>query len=153
MENIKMNKLETQLGMKFAKANSRLTRMILFNFAQTNNQDTCFHCRKKIESVDGFSIEHKIPWIDSIDPIKTFFDLNNIAFSHLACNMKAARRHRKYFTVEEEKEAGRRKTAEHRKRLDACCDNCRAIVHKRNSLRKDYPCLNNNAYLVKRKAA
>ncbi len=37
-----------------------------------------------------FSIEHKIPWQSAEDPKESFFDLDNIAFSHLKCNIKAA---------------------------------------------------------------
>jgi hypothetical protein len=32
------------------------------------------------------SIEHKESWMNSNTPIKKFFDLNNIAFSHKNCN-------------------------------------------------------------------
>jgi hypothetical protein len=44
-----------------------------------------------MESEKELSIEHKIPWLDSEDPKDLFFNLNNIAFSHLTCNVKAAR--------------------------------------------------------------
>lgn len=36
-------------------------------------------------------IEHKIPWLDSDKPKELFFDLENIGFSHLSCNIKARR--------------------------------------------------------------
>jgi len=41
------------------------------------------------------SIEHITPYLDSDDPKKLFFDLNNIAFSHLKCNSGAARQTKK----------------------------------------------------------
>jgi len=41
---------------------------------------------------ENFTIEHKVPWLDSEDPVKMFFDLDNIAFSHHKCNV-AERRH------------------------------------------------------------
>ena len=30
-----------------------------------------------------------MPWLDSINPKESFFDINNIAFSHLSCNVGA----------------------------------------------------------------
>lgn len=54
--------------------------------------DNCFQCGEPIETVEDFSIEHKVPWLDSEDPVKMFFDLTNVAFSHISCNVKAARR-------------------------------------------------------------
>jgi len=57
-------------------------------------------------SRDTFSIEHKIPWLDSSDPVGLYFDLNNISFSHHSCNVRAARRpNKKYFSEEEKREA------------------------------------------------
>lgn len=41
---------------------------------------------------ETFSIEHLVPWLDSNNPIELYFDLDNISFSHLSCNIKAARR-------------------------------------------------------------
>lgn len=43
-------------------------------------------------SRENFSVEHKIPWLDSENPVKLYFDLDNIAFSHLSCNIGAGRR-------------------------------------------------------------
>jgi hypothetical protein len=44
----------------------------------------CFKCGNRIEIVDDLSIEHKVPW-EGTD-VKLFWDIDNIAFSHLACN-------------------------------------------------------------------
>lgn len=61
---------------------------------------------KKIETVKELSIEQKTPWLDSENPVSVFFDLNNIAFSHLKCNIADRRKtNKKYFTVEELKTA------------------------------------------------
>lgn len=51
----------------------------------------CHQCGSEIENEQNLSIEHKEPWLDSDDPVGKFFDLDNIAFSHLACNCGAAR--------------------------------------------------------------
>ena len=107
------NKKKTeQLGMSHGTATHRLRKHIMFKFVQMQGCDICFQCGEKIESVDHLSVEHKIPWLDSDDPVGLFFDLSNIAFSHLSCNVGAARyrdcpeRHRK------SGEKRRRKTTE-----------------------------------------
>lgn len=71
------------LGMPFGTASGRLRKMIIFRMAQRLGEDICFRCRERIASVDELSIEHKIPWLDNVE---LFWDLDNIAFSHLTCN-------------------------------------------------------------------
>src|SRR4030042_1675120 len=93
-----------QLGMPFGTASGRLKKMLLFEFAKRLGLDTCHRCSKKIETVDELSVEHKEPWLDSDDPVKKFFDLNNIAFSHLTCNSGDARKPTKYKDREAYKE-------------------------------------------------
>jgi hypothetical protein len=78
-----------QLKMPFGTANGRLRKMILFNLLCRLNENVCFVCHKKIQSVDLLSIEHKIPWLGN--DTKLFWDLENIAFSHLSCNIKNKR--------------------------------------------------------------
>jgi hypothetical protein len=85
-------KKDGQLGVAYGTACNRLRRLVLFKLVVECKRDICYHCGKAIEFVDELSIEHKIPWLDSEEPEKLFFDLDNIAFSHLACNSAAARR-------------------------------------------------------------
>jgi hypothetical protein len=85
----KDKKLE-QLGMNPSTASNRLVKDILFKLLQDTNQDTCFRCHEKIQR-ENLSIEHKVDWLDSKDPKGLFFDLNNITFSHLNCNVSAHR--------------------------------------------------------------
>jgi hypothetical protein len=84
-------KKDKQLGMSRSLANHRLNRIILFKLIKLQYLDVCFRCGKKIETIDSLSIEHKIPWLDSENPVGLFFDLDNIAFSHLGCNSSAHR--------------------------------------------------------------
>ena len=79
-----------QLGMPFGTAQNKLRKAIMFQMIQRVSLDVCFQCGKKIETIDELSIEHKIPWMNSYNPIKLFFDLDNIAFSHLRCNCAQA---------------------------------------------------------------
>jgi len=77
-----------QLGMPYGTACGRLRKMILLSLIKELGQNTCFQCGNAIETVAELSIEHKIPWIDNPN---LFWELDNIAFSHLLCNIKAAR--------------------------------------------------------------
>ena len=89
----KSNKKKSeQLKMNHATAANRLRKMILFRLLQDIRSDRCHRCGELIETVKELSIEHKIPWLDSEDPVGLYFDLDNIAFSHLSCNSGAARR-------------------------------------------------------------
>lgn len=80
-----------QLGMNHGTASHRLRKDILFFLLQETGKDICFQCGKEITQVGELSIEHKIPWLHSKDPVGLFFDLDNIAFSHLSCNSAGAR--------------------------------------------------------------
>lgn len=80
-----------QLGMNPATASNRLVKDLLFTMLRDLGLDRCYHCSAQLDR-DTFSIEHKIPWLDSEDPLTLFFDLHNIAFSHKSCNYGAARR-------------------------------------------------------------
>jgi len=114
MSNKSRIKREQQLGMNTGCAQHRLRRMILFKLVQDVNKDICHQCKQKIDNIEDFSIEHIIPWLDSENPKELFFDLNNIAFSHLSCNSRACRKpHRKYFSPEERLEADRKLNREH----------------------------------------
>lgn len=80
-----------KLGMPFGTANGRLKKNIMFDLVCKLRLNLCFHCKIEIVHVDQFSVEHKTAWLNSDTPIELFFDLNNIAFSHLYCNVEAAR--------------------------------------------------------------
>jgi hypothetical protein len=72
------------LGIPHGTATNKLRKLIIFSLVQKTGEDRCFRCGKLIESVDQLSIEHKEPWEGR--SIELFWDLNNIAFSHLKCN-------------------------------------------------------------------
>lgn len=78
-----------KLGMPFGTANGRLKKNVMFDLVCKLRLNLCFHCNMEITNVDHFSIEHKVPWLNSDNPVELFFDLNNIAFSHLVCNVEA----------------------------------------------------------------
>ena len=103
----KYNKLKAEaLGMSYGAACGRLRKILLFNFVVGANQDNCYRCGKKILSVADLSIEHKEAWMQADDPLKSFFDLGNTAFSHLSCNAAAAvNPKKKYFTEAAKKSA------------------------------------------------
>lgn len=61
----------------------------MFQLIQRLGEDVCFQCGRAIESVDDLSVEHKVPWLHADQEL--FWDLGNIAFSHLRCNIGAKR--------------------------------------------------------------
>jgi hypothetical protein len=72
------------LGMPYGTAMGRLRKQLMFKFAVELGYDNCYKCDKPIETVDELSIEHKEPWL--MRSVEKFWDLDNIAFSHLRCN-------------------------------------------------------------------
>jgi hypothetical protein len=78
-----------QLGMPFGTANGKLRKIILFDLVKRFDLNGCYRCGGPIEIIEEFSIEHKKAWLD-VDP-DLFWDLDNIAFSHLNCNVSARR--------------------------------------------------------------
>lgn len=78
--------------MSLGKASHILRRKVLFSLVQKLNEDICFRCKKKILNASELSIEHKEDYLDSSNPIELFFDLDNITFSHIKCNVGARRK-------------------------------------------------------------
>lgn len=85
-----MVKKTNQLGVNPSTAAHRLRTDILFAFVKEKGC-VCFRCGGELTR-ETFSIDHKVPWLDTEDPRKAFFDLDNIAFSHKSCNYGEARR-------------------------------------------------------------
>lgn len=93
--------------MDYGTASNRLLKDVLFSFIKRSGY-RCYHCGGEL-SRETFSIEHKVPWLDSHAPAKLFFDLENISFSHRSCNTAAARRPNKLvFASHHERAAYRR---------------------------------------------
>jgi hypothetical protein len=84
------DKKSKQLGMSASKAHAKLGKDILYHFVLTTGKNTCYRCGKPM-SRETFSIEHKEDWLDSQDPVKLFFSMDNISFSHKVCNYAASR--------------------------------------------------------------
>lgn len=112
--------------MDVGTASSQLKKQVMFAMAEALGRNICFQCDKKINSPAAFSLEHKVPWLDSDNPKELFFDLNNIAFSHLSCNVKAAR------------QTKIRSHPNHNSYRNGCrCDECKEIERlRRQSQRK-----------------
>lgn len=91
-----------QLGMDPGTASNRLVKDLLWNFIVLSQSNFCYRCGAEM-CRDTFSVEHKEPWLHSQDPVGIFFDLDNIAFSHLSCNVSASRRLNKIYANEQER--------------------------------------------------
>lgn len=70
-------------------ASNRLVKDILFKFVSESGHK-CHRCAGDMTR-DNFSIDHMVEWLDSSNPTELYFDLNNIAYSHLDCNVGARR--------------------------------------------------------------
>ena len=78
------------LGIPFGTASNKLKKNIMFYLLKKLDENICYRCGKRIETVDELSIEHKIDWLNSETPKELFWDIeNNITFSHLHCNIAA----------------------------------------------------------------
>ena len=106
-EQAKNRKRLQQLGMDYATASNKLFKDVLFSFVQQSGF-RCFHCGGEL-SRSTFSIEHKVPWLDSHSPAELFFDLENISFSHRSCNIAAARRPNKLAFASDDERIGHRR--------------------------------------------
>lgn len=90
---VKSNQVKNeQLQMSHSTAQHRLRKSVLFHLLKKLGENNCQRCGERIETIADLSIEHKIPWLHSEDPVGLFFNMDNIAFSHLSCNIKDARR-------------------------------------------------------------
>jgi hypothetical protein len=78
------NARASQLGMPFGTAQNKLRKSIMFKYVKMVGHDICFKCGVAIDDLDELSIEHKLPWLGR--DTNLFWDLDNIAFSHLRCN-------------------------------------------------------------------
>ena len=84
------NKCKLLLGMSRSTANTKLHRELIWMLLQETGRTKCYRCGKEMTRED-FSIEHKIPWMNSSNPKKLFWSLDNIDFSHLQCNIVTPR--------------------------------------------------------------
>lgn len=112
-----MTKKIEQLGQHHSTAAHKLLKDIMFKLIVQTGQDICFQCGGYLDR-ENYSIEHKEPWLDSVDPVKMFFDLDNIAFSHKRCNIAAARKPMK-LSPEDKKAANDRALKKRRDDLKA----------------------------------
>ena len=107
-----MSNKHSLLGMNPSTASHRLVKDLLWKMIVELKQNSCYHCNVEMTR-ETFSIEHKKPWMCSEEPLKTYFDLENISFSHLSCNVGAARKPNKL--SDEEREASRLRANEKKK--------------------------------------
>lgn len=81
---VRAKRIAEQLGMPHGTANHYLRKQVLFKYIKLAGDNFCYKCGKEIISSDTLSIEHKEPWEGRDADL--FWDLDNIAFSHVQCN-------------------------------------------------------------------
>lgn len=77
--------------MTISSAVGKLRKSLLFHFVSKLGLNNCYRCGLIIESVDDFTMDHKINWLGEEKAKDLFFDVENIKFSHFACNAGATR--------------------------------------------------------------
>lgn len=105
MKEIKSERQRRLLGVSFGSACNKLRKLLLFKLATDAGRTMCHRCGEQIATLDEFSIEHKASWERAADPLVAFFNLENIAFSHLTCNVGAASKPHKRFNSRKESHA------------------------------------------------
>ena len=124
-----MKKKQQLGGVDPGIAANRLRKSLLFRYVKLAGQNFCYRCDEEIMVPKDLSIEHKISWLDSDDPQKLFYDIDNIAFSHPRCNFAAARKNHGIF-------------AEHgtisRYTRGCRCDICTETMKLRKRKRREY---------------
>lgn len=105
------------LGMGFHKASYQLSRKILFSLLLELKRTKCYRCGDEILSVKELSIDHKKAWQSSENPFETFFNLDNISFSHRGCNAKAAVNPRKKYASKVEYQRARQNRVNEKRRV------------------------------------
>lgn len=77
--------------MPYGTANARLRKKLMFHLLERLGETSCFRCGGEMTE-ETLSIEHKEPWLHvSLD---LFWELDNVTFSHVRCNISAARKNR-----------------------------------------------------------
>ena len=80
------NKKKERLGMAPRTASARLRKELLWKYVCLAGDNICYRCEEPIEEIDDLTVDHKTAWLNSNNPPKFFFALDNVAFSHLSCN-------------------------------------------------------------------
>lgn len=103
-----VRKESEKLGESYSTARNRLVIDLLFHSAVSRGEK-CFRCGNLLDR-DTFSIDHVIPWLNSSDPKKLFFDISNIRYSHMKCNAdEMIQRVKKYDTAKDRKRASHKR--------------------------------------------
>lgn len=71
----------------------------------------CCICGEEMEE-GNYSVEHKIPWLHTEDPLATYMNIENIGYAHHRCNVRLARKKKTGFNQAEYIKEWRRKRRE-----------------------------------------
>jgi hypothetical protein len=77
------------LGLSFGAANHRLHRAVMWSLIEQCGRTDCFRCGSPMDE-STYSVDHREPWLG--ESVALFWDMQNIEFSHLRCNVDARRR-------------------------------------------------------------
>lgn len=86
---VRSARIAQQLGMSHGAAATRLRKLVLFRQLEKHQENVCVKCSGRILTADDLSLEHIKPW-EGRDA-SLFWDLENVAFSHVVCNLPHVR--------------------------------------------------------------
>ncbi len=78
--------------MNYSTATHQLKKKLMLKLAKQCGMSYCYRCGKEIETAEDLSVDHKESWLNSENPVKMFWDVDNLAFSHRTCNSDASHR-------------------------------------------------------------
>lgn len=81
-------KFKEQIGLSVSTARNRLIKLLVSKMLDERGE-VCFRCGKPLNG--DWTIDHVENWLDSDDPVALFFDVENVAYSHHACNSRHTR--------------------------------------------------------------
>lgn len=78
--------MKYKLDKSYGAAGTELRKRVIYHLAGKLGMLNCFRCKDEILDVADLSLDHKVPWRKAEDRVATFYDVENVAFSHLRCN-------------------------------------------------------------------
>lgn len=80
------------LGHEPSKLRITIRNHLVYHLWLKLHPNECHQCSEPMDTIHNMSIEHKVPWLYSEDPVRLHFCQNNISMSHRKCNYGAARK-------------------------------------------------------------
>ena len=78
---------EAQLNESQGNARNKLQNLLIVDLLTKLEINNCYRCSLPL-TPESLSVDHIQQWMSAADPIESFYDMTNIAFSHQRCNCR-----------------------------------------------------------------